>query len=450
MNNPLDSVPFDINQLRSNGAFNWDTVEGIDGVVNNINQTETRVLGSLVNQIAPIQQRVNTVGANLSNAMEQSIAVPTGNLALVDQNILANLEARTANLQSSYGTPNQEEAYYIVFRETQCGFPEPFVERLAVQPRNRQSYGRYDNGCILGQAGYKIIGMLRVNNQATTNSQQIDTRLREEYDKLRIEYLRSGSLPDPNKVCGLPINTIGDAVKRPDCPTETQESTNQGSDLLSSNQSLTNPVSDNQSSLDATPVELPAVSPIIGEGIVPSIPTLSQNIGEHIVSTQSPYTPSGISSSSIGSASNNLNQYASSPVATESDLQRIGIPSSPIEVSTGKVSSPVSCPSPVAPSASIADCCNGVIAAINNLTSTIERLGGLQQRFASTARPSGYSGDLEFTISLDGKQKLQDWLDREEIPENPEFDVPSVGQLIQKFVALTTEQQKHSLEEGNQ
>lgn len=149
MSNPLNDLPFDINELRVQDEFNWDCVDGIDQIHKDILKAWERIVLSLTTPLAKVQSNTLGVGQNIADYTVTIVPQIQQSIDKTDESIKASMLNATTPLTTKYGTTQSKQSYYLVWRQRYCNQWYPAVELWSTPPNDRTWYGPYDSSCAL-------------------------------------------------------------------------------------------------------------------------------------------------------------------------------------------------------------------------------------------------------------------------------------------------------------
>lgn len=152
MNNPLNEMPFDVNTLIPYGEFNWDTVSGIDAIHKDIMSAHQDVATRLMTPVVKLESNTNAVHDEIANQITNSIVPLEHRLQAVDSSIVGTLEAKTGNIQTSWGMPNSQLLWYYTLYTTNCNTWYGVLERRGAKPYGYSWLGGVPNVAALVSA----------------------------------------------------------------------------------------------------------------------------------------------------------------------------------------------------------------------------------------------------------------------------------------------------------
>jgi len=160
MNTSLNDLDFDINTLIPYDQFNWDCVDGIQCVIDDVN----KVMATLAGQIAIGLATVETTYASVINQLQNHVVGSIDFARLIPESIQRDLQAyisaQIAGLPQSGGMGSKPLRAWIVFRETGGGQLYPVVEIWDDLPIGVIGFGPFPNyyaiWCLISAIGQPI------------------------------------------------------------------------------------------------------------------------------------------------------------------------------------------------------------------------------------------------------------------------------------------------------
>src|SRR5579871_1873202 len=108
MNNPLDKAPFDINSLIPYAEFNWDTIQGLDRVVKDVNIAQSRITTGVAKNITKVQNVVKPVVMKIATVQANNVKSLTNAVANVQDNVKAVIGANVARVAADVPAPAKD------------------------------------------------------------------------------------------------------------------------------------------------------------------------------------------------------------------------------------------------------------------------------------------------------------------------------------------------------
>lgn len=106
MNNPIDAMPFDVHSLIPYTEFNWDTVQGIDRVITDINKAEGRLTSGLAKNISKVQSVNGGVVTKLAKNLADRTAKVQSVVTDIQQNLAGQIGGNLVTTRTVAGSPN--------------------------------------------------------------------------------------------------------------------------------------------------------------------------------------------------------------------------------------------------------------------------------------------------------------------------------------------------------
>lgn len=149
MINPLDGLPFDINELMVNDAFNWDVTEGIDTIVKDINTVQANVTKQIIDNIGNVVKDVNGIQNAIVKPIETALANVTSDTDQLKGRVADAITSSVLATTKDLPNPTLSGNWYIVAYTDCVGTLHPVLAQYTTPPTDRYFIGPYDDPCAL-------------------------------------------------------------------------------------------------------------------------------------------------------------------------------------------------------------------------------------------------------------------------------------------------------------